>query len=127
MILEKIFFDSVIGEVFMNILGIISVASSIAFVILTYTDWSRHDPNCTAFYEVYDVWILEDEDTRGPPPEDTSNPKCLEFFYSRMPPIYESIDMLCALVYLFNYFINLLLSPNRCQYFISAESEREEG
>ena len=108
----------------MNIIGVVSVGSSIAFVILTYIDWSRHDPNCIEFYKEYDIWFELDDDSILAP-NDPGLPKCLEFYYSRMPQMYETFDTICALIYLFNYFLNLFMSPNRCQFFISSESIME--
>mmetsp|Transcript_34847 Transcript_34847/g.53496 ORF Transcript_34847/g.53496 Transcript_34847/m.53496 type:complete len:125 (+) Transcript_34847:225-599(+) len=124
MMIEKFFFHSLFGEIFQNAIGTISVITSLAFVVLSYTDWSEYDDNCIKWKsELYDPWaapyldrgfsaevIAEYDDF----PDYDFEPKCNEFFYSRMPPQYELVDYCCALVYLFYYFINLFISPNRC-------------
>ncbi len=104
-------------------------------MVLSYRDWSRYDPNCQEWYKnEYDPWVesmkemgLSDYDIAASEdiPLDLNEPKCLEFFYSRMPPEYELVDYCCALIYLFYYLINLFISPNRCQFCISSPSIME--
>jgi|TARA_B110000285_G_C15087888_1_gene597264 hypothetical protein len=56
---------------------------------------------------------------------DNNSPRCDEFFYSRMPQWYETVDLITGFIYLFNYVLIIFISQNRCQYFISNESKIE--
>lgn len=56
---------------------------------------------------------------------DDNSPRCDEFYYSRMPQWYETVDLITGFIYLFNYILIIFISQNRCQYFISNESKIE--
>jgi len=53
---------------------------------------------------------------------DTNHPRCDEFYYSRMPLSYETVDLMAGFVYLIHYFLTIFISQNRCTYFISSDS-----
>lgn len=105
-------------------MGVISVLSSLAFVLLTFNDWSVLVPGCVEYREKVEEW----EALNNPAvemPIDTNVPRCNEYYYSRMPMLYEYVDLSCGLIYLVFYFLNLFISQNRCQFFISNSSIME--
>lgn len=53
------------------------------------------------------------------------NPKCNEFFYSRMPNWFELMDIGICIIYLAWYILTVFISQDRCQYFVSGESIRD--
>jgi len=46
------FMSSIIGEIINKLIGVLSIGSSIAFVVMTYYDWSESDPCCRQWTEV---------------------------------------------------------------------------
>lgn len=57
-----------------------------------------------------------------PTSDDPYQPACNEFYYSRMPKWFEYVDIGICVIYLTFYILNVFISPDRCQYFISNES-----
>ena len=53
---------------------------------------------------------------------DSNDPRCDEFYFSRMPMSFESVDLMAGFVYLIHYFLTIFISQNRCTYFISGDS-----
>lgn len=45
---------------------------------------------------------------------DDCNPQCNKYYHSRMPKVYEYIDIGICLLYLVNYCIVIYISQNRC-------------
>jgi len=107
-------------------IGILSIVSCCSFLILTYTDWSTETECCIPFYEALKAHkkaYVEDENNPLYPITlegiADCDPKCNEYYYSRMPPLFEYIDKGICLIYLINYAIVIYISQNRCQFFIS--------
>ena len=81
-------FETIFGSIIQNAIGVISVVSCFTFVIMCNFDWSGWDDCCAAilleFVEYSEVPEDRYNDTIG-----KCNPKCNEFFYSRMPIYFE--------------------------------------
>ena len=56
---------------------------------------------------------------------DTNHPRCDEFYYSRMPSLYELIDRVLCLTFLVNYILKIFISQNRIQFFKEGESIKD--
>jgi hypothetical protein len=91
---------------------------------MTGYDWSEYDDCCAnpikqpgshvvSFYECPEICSGE------------CPLNCDEFYYSRMPRIYEYVDKSLCLIYLVNYVLKIFISQNRCQYFIEGESVKD--
>ena len=110
------FMSSIIGEIINKLIGVLSIGSSLAFVVMTYYDWSESDPCCreSPLYEC-------------PASCDPNNcqVKCDEFYRSRMPQTYDMVDIFICLVYLINYILQIFISHSRYTFFISNYSIME--
>jgi hypothetical protein len=54
--------------------------------------------------------------------EDTNEPRCDEFYYSRMPLVYEHVDKGVILIFAVYYVLQIFIAQNRCHHFIQLES-----
>ena len=75
-------------------MGVISLVTSLSFVILTYWDQSEFDPCCQA---------------KNP----HCNPACDRFYNIRMPYPYQIVDKVICVTYLLEYSLNMFISQNR--------------
>lgn len=99
----------------MKSISVISVVSSITFMVLLDEDHAKNDPCCAPWYEA------------GKPADAMPEciPACNEYFYSRMPRWFEMADQIICLIYLVYYILNVFISQDRCRYFISGDSIQE--
>ena len=106
-------------------IGVLSVSSCLAFLVLSYTDWSTVDECCIGFHKELEVYFTNfplvnptygDDGYEGPDMYpitqilDECDPKCNQFYHSRMPRIYEYFDQVVCMVYLINYSIVIYIS-----------------
>lgn len=113
--LDKVLTQSIYGEIIVKGISIISIASSVLFIIMLDTDHAGSDPCCKD-------WVAAGK------PDDMMpdcNPPCNEFYYSRMPRWFELIDMVICIIYLVYYILIVFISQDRCKYFISDASIQE--
>ena len=107
-------------------IGILSIISCCTFLWLSYTDWSTETECCLLFHKALSAHKEEKGDNIVYPIKlegiADCDPKCNEYYYSRMPVLFEYIDKGICLIYLVNYVIVIYISQNRCQYFISNAS-----
>ena len=94
--LDKYLTQHPAGKVIQIFIAITSVISSITFIVMTHHDWGYLDKCCQ-------------DQTRPDATEEEKNcyPKCDEYFYSRMPRFYETIDLLIGFIYLIYYLLVL--------------------
>ena len=119
--IDKFMNSSIFGEIIQKAIGVISIGSSIAFVVMTNQDWSSSDA-CCKIPDLDDPLIATCP--RGCQIDDCVV-RCDEFFYSRMPRNYELVDILICLIYLVQYILMIFISHSRYTFFLSNESIRE--
>ena len=127
------------GDLILKFIGGLSVATSVIFIYYTHKSPAQIDANCAAYDEAFEIAYEEYVAVNGKEAAlglvdeiglrwkdeilvDTNDPRCDEFFYSRMPQGYETVDLLVAFIYLLHYFLTIFISQNRCTYFISSDS-----
>lgn len=115
------------GNLILKFIGGLSVATSVMFVFFTYKTPAQIDGNCaiydTQFEEAYEKYVsangeaaalalVDDIGLRWKDEIlfDTNDPRCDEFFYSRMPQSFETIDLMAGFVYLIHYFLTIFIS-----------------
>lgn len=101
---------------------------------MTHYDWSTSDPCCMTPIEttrfVVDQEILEINHI-CPKTPNRCDPVldclvgCDQFYYSRMPKEFETIDTFTCLIYLVHYLLMLFISTSRYAFFISTASFQE--
>lgn len=138
------------GQFIQKAIGIMSVTMCITFIVLTHKEpWEIHKP-CKVYHdeftilkdkfieenneEVYEdlqfgtkmgphgaetYFILKWRDLILP---DTNEPRCDEFYYSRMPLIYEYVDKGVVLILAVYYVLQIFIAQNRWNYFTQIES-----
>lgn len=94
--LDKYLTQHPAGKVIQVFIAIISILSSIIYIVMTHYDWSDYG-ECCQFQKKEDAT------------EEQKNcyPKCDEYYFSRMPPTYETIDLLIGFIYLIHYLLVL--------------------
>ena len=117
--------------------SLVSIISSVAFIVFTSYDLRYLNPCCQAALEQYADYVssneaefaitgsteleVMDENTylmiHGECPE--PDPPCYEYYHNnRMPEIFEVVDTPVCVIYATLYFLNLYIAINRCQFFI---------
>jgi len=108
------------GVIIQQLIGIVSICSSIAFVVMTYRDWSDTDACCMPKEESGEYLCPV-----GCDPVLDCLLNCDAFYNSRMPKSYELIDIFICLVYLVQYILMIFISHSRYAFFISNQSIQE--
>jgi len=124
--IEKLIFKEPNGTIIRYFLGIISLASCILFIGLTFEDWSQYDPCCmeSKFFQRLDEGFSMAGERDVPSvnikiqdvcdnTDSGNNAPCTEFFYSRMPKWYEFAEFNIAIIFFVHYILTIAVSLNR--------------
>jgi hypothetical protein len=111
------------GQFIQKFIGVMSVISSITFVVMTSYDWSVADPCCNGVKFIGTEIIAVSCPTGCDVVLDCGI--CNAFYYSRMPKDFELVDVLICLIYLVNYILMLFIAPSRYVFFLSNDSIKE--
>jgi hypothetical protein len=110
-------------------LNIICICSSLTFIVLTYYDVRRFEGNCCKpLLESYDTYLENFSEEVAPllPRKEyiaanldpSCKPACNEYFWLRMPPIFNYIDFVICVFLATMYSMRMYIAPNRCHYFL---------
>ena len=135
--------NSAFGKAIDFSVALLSLISSLAFIVLTYYDLRHLSPCCARVFEEHRVIVAHAEEAIANCDGDLEclenvdevvakedyvaehgfctdgDPHCFEYYHNnRMPAIFELVDTPVCYIYAIHYFLNLFIAVNRCQFFI---------
>ena len=135
--------NSAFGKAIDFSVALLSLISSLAFIVLTYYDLRHLSPCCARVFEEHRVLVAQTEEAISNCQGDEEcienvgeavekeayvaehgfctdgDPPCFQYYHNnRMPAVFELVDAPVCYIYAIHYFLNLFIAVNRCQFFI---------